>query len=275
VGIKYRLVNVANQVLGRFGARLDRTDAPAGWQFRDLRSQYDNLVQEHYQCLREENFGHLPETPGRMPLLCELVGTNISEAMWLIDKLHTTFDVSGDVCEFGIAEGATSALLANEIRPTKKQLWLFDSFEGLPQPTAKDQLIDDIFNLGSMEAYAGRMSYAATEVEKRLNSIGFPQERTRVVPGFIEESIKEAVLPTAVCFSYVDFDFYEPIVIALDFLHSVLSPNGIVVVDDYGFFSSGAKSAVDEFVAKHSKEYRLEFPPTWAGHFAILERAKN
>ena len=36
-------------------------------------------------------------------------------------------------------------------------LHLFDSFEGLPMPTERDQLKDDIFALGSMAAYAGAM----------------------------------------------------------------------------------------------------------------------
>jgi hypothetical protein len=35
----------------------------------------------------------------------------------------------------GIAQCATSALIANEISSSKKNLWLFDSFKGLPKPT--------------------------------------------------------------------------------------------------------------------------------------------
>ena len=62
------------------------------------------------------------------------------------------------MCEFGVAEGETSAVIANEIAESKKSFHLFDSFEGLPKPTAKDKLKDDLFSLGSIEAYAGTMA---------------------------------------------------------------------------------------------------------------------
>ncbi len=54
------------------------------------------------------------------------------------------------------------------------------------------------------------------------------------------------------------------------------SPSGAVfVVDDYDFFSAGAKTAVDEFVTlKNSKSnhYLLEIPDKKFGCFAILKK---
>ena len=64
----------------------------------------------------------------------ELIGTTIGEAIYVIQNLHEGLRVSGDVCEFGVAQGATSRLLASEIMSTDRKLWLFDSFEGLPAP---------------------------------------------------------------------------------------------------------------------------------------------
>ncbi len=76
----------------------------------------------------------------------------------MVLHLNRALGLDGDVCEFGVAQGATSALIANEIRGTEKDLWLFDSFEGLPKPTDHDILIDDIFNLGSIDRYQGTMA---------------------------------------------------------------------------------------------------------------------
>jgi hypothetical protein len=206
--------------------------------------------------------------------LAQLVGTNISEAMWLLRHLHRSLSLPGDVCEFGIAEGATSALLANEIRPTTKRLWLFDSFQGLSQPVAQDELIDDIFNLGSMAAYKGKMSYPIAEVQGRLRAIDFPPERVAIVPGFIEKTIQGPNLPSRVCFAYIDFDFYEPILTTLRFLDHVIPVGGCVLIDDYGFFSAGAQRAVDEFVADRGDDFQLTLPPAWCGHFALLQRTR-
>lgn len=272
MGFRYQIARASNTVLSRFGARLEKTGATQQWQFDDLNDRYDRNVLELYQCLISTQFTQLPVVAGRANCLCKLVGTNISEAVWLLDSLHGSMAFDGDVCEFGIAEGATSALLANEIRATEKKLWLFDSFEGLSQPTSEDELIDDIFDLGSMEAYAGKMKYDISEVQGRFAAIEFPIERVAIVPGFIEDSLKRNHLPTGVSFAYVDFDFYQPILDALHFLHRVITLGGSIVVDDYGFFSSGAKKAVDEFHESYRDSYELVLPPEWAGHFAIFKR---
>ena len=214
--------------------------------------------------------GPMPE--GRSELLAKLLGTQLSEAVYIINYLHQCLKLPGDVCEFGIAQGATSALLANEIRDTDKLLWLFDSFEGLPKPTEKDALIHDIFGLGTIEKYQGTMAYGVNEVMERLGAISYPPSRVKIVPGFIENTISGAELPARVCFAYVDFDFYEPILIALDYLHEHLCKGGCVVVDDYGFFSSGAGTAVDEFLTTHPSQYDFVLPDKSAGHFAILSK---
>lgn len=207
---------------------------------------------------------------GRSELLAQLLGTQLPEAIYVINYLHQSLKLPGDVCEFGVAQGATSALLANEIRHTDKLLWLFDSFAGLPKPTAKDTLIHDIFSLGAIEKYAGTMAYGVNEVLERLRAISYPPARVKIVPGYIESTISGADLPERVCFAYVDFDFYEPILIVLNYLNEHLSRGGSIVVDDYGFFSSGAQTAVDEFLAAHSVQYDLVLPDESAGHFAIL-----
>jgi hypothetical protein len=223
-------------------------------------------------CYRDLLFPEIPDRENRTELMAELLGTSPAEAMYVLSALFRSLPHPGDICEFGIAQGATSALLANEIRETGKKLWLFDSFEGLPEPTEKDKLIDDIFNLGSIEAYAGKMACDVSMVKERLSAIAFPLSRVQIVPGFIERTIHLAELPKAVCFAYVDFDFYEPILIALQYLDQHLSVGGHVVVDDYGWFSSGAQTAVDEFIDMHRGRYETTLPIKSAGHFALLKK---
>jgi len=233
------------------------------------------LVTELYSCLKELVFPDLPERPWRHELLAKLIGTPVGEATYLIAHLTRCADVPGDVCEFGIAQGATSALLANEIRGSAKHLWLFDSFQGLPKPTAKDALINDIFNLGSIERYEGTMATPIEMVQQRLAHIAFPSERTHIIAGFIEKTMHSSKLPERVCFAYVDFDFYEPILTTLRLLRPRMSAGATVIVDDYGFFSAGAKTAVDEFVAEAGGEIELTLPRPCAAvvtPFCILRK---
>lgn len=237
--------------------------------------KYPALVHEMHDALRDRLFPNLPEKPGRKDLLSRLLGTGISEAMYLLDQLHASLDQEGDVCELGVAQGATSALLANELRNTSKRLWLYDTFTGLPKPSPKDQLKDDIFGLGSIERYEGQMQCEAEEVQTRLAAIGIAPDRFVLQPGLVEATLTAGLGPAKVCFAYIDFDFYAPIRHTLEYLHTHLAPGGRIVVDDYDFFSTGAKTAVDEFLQAHSGKYQMTLPRPFAGHFCMIERAKR
>lgn len=232
--------------------------------------KYPPLVQELHDALRTLQFPSLRERPGRIELLSRLLGTGISQALYLLNELQPALSCAGDVCEFGVAQGATSALIANEIRGSDKRLWLYDTFTGLPKPSAQDQLKDDIFKLGSIERYEGEMRCDAEEVKTRLAQIGFPEDQYRIQAGRVEETLVDGSGPETVCFGYVDFDFYDGITHALNYLDRHLSPGGRIMVDDYDFFSTGAKTAVDEFLTRQQGRYELELPKPFAGHFCIL-----
>lgn len=250
-----------------------------GYQIRNIKKpdpislKYRELINEMEGIYHELLFKNLPSNnENRTELLSKLLGTPISEGFYLLNYLHESLGIDGDICEFGVAQGATSAFLANEIKKTNKSIWLFDSFCGLNKPTEKDILKDDIFSLGSIEAYEGTMSSGVNMVKKKLNEIGFPLSRVKIVSGFIEETINFYNLPDKVCFAYVDFDFYEPILIALKFLDKSLQINGYIIVDDYDFFSTGAKTAVDDFIEENKGKYEFSLPIKSAGYFCILKK---
>jgi len=236
-------------------------------------NNFGNILEGYqHQFIESRGGPPLPANDLRKRILMRLLGTPPTEAFYILDGLNRTRDLPGDVCEFGVAQGETSSLIANEIMAGSKKLFLYDPFEGLPKPTEKDQLKDDIFNLGNMEAYTGTMSCPEDLVLERLKTIGFNSSRTVIHKGFVEADFASLErLPEKVSFAYVDFDFYEPILIVLEALHAKLPQGAIVVVDDYDFFSTGAKTAVDEFVRRHP-EYVLEIPEKILGHFCVLTK---
>lgn len=190
-----------------------------------------------YEDLLRRYFGDVPENSRRTALLGQLLGTRPFEAYFIVRALADTRDVAGDVCEFGVAQGETSALIANEISDTQKRLHLFDSFQGLPKPSYKDQLKDDIFSLGSIDAYEEKMSCPKNMVCSQLQRVGFSEDRLSIHCGFIEQVLRnDSSLPDVVSFAYVDFDFYKPIRSSLEFLHRVTAKGAVIVVDDYNFF---------------------------------------
>lgn len=234
--------------------------------------EYQKLVGEYLDLLCERRSIALPPNERRIGLLSRLVGTSVGEASHILACLVATLDIPGDVCECGVGSGATSAVLANELRQSGKCFWLYDTFDGLPMPTQEDRLIDDIDNLGSMEAYQGRMKHPRTEVEARLAAIGVDGRAIRIVPGLFEDSVSAGHLPAQVSFAYVDFDFYAPIKLALEALTPRLAVGGFIIVDDYGFFSMGAQTAVDGFLAEHPGIFETEHPTYCRDHFIILRK---
>ena len=239
---------------------------------RAMRDIHRHDVIEIEELYRRFVFPDLPRNEGRSQVLHELIGTTIGEAIYIIESLHKALQIPGDICEFGVAQGATSRLLASEIAATDRNLWLFDSFEGLPEPGPEDKLINDIFNLGSMSKYKGTMASPETEVLNRLQSVNFPRGRTKLKKGWLKDTLSSSDLPHRVAFAYVDLDFYEPIKDALEFLNDRMLPGAKVVVDDYGFFSEGAQLAVDQFVAATEGRFKLELPLPFAGHFCVLHK---
>ncbi|HUS95465.1 MAG TPA: TylF/MycF/NovP-related O-methyltransferase [Hyphomicrobiaceae bacterium] len=275
-----------HSVLRHFGYRLEHLDQyqPPAEQddpdlaaalhhcqmMRDIHRQDAVEIEALY---REFVFPDLPKREGREVLLNDLVGTTISEAIYVLHSLHQALRIPGDICEFGVAQGATSRLLAAEILPlADRTLWLFDSFEGLPEPTVEDRLIDDIFNLGSMDRYKGTMASPESLVLEKLTGINFPLTRTKVKKGWIKETSTTGDLPKQIAFAYLDFDLYEPIRDGLDFIDPLMPAGGRIVVDDYGFFSEGAQLAVDQFVANAAGRYELTLPLPLAGHFCLLRK---
>jgi hypothetical protein len=249
------LLNKRGIYIGRFNIKFQG-------MIREIEGLYSEFVFRNFT----------PSDDKRLELMFNLTGTGIGKAIHILNYLDKSLELEGDICEFGVAQGSTSALMAYEIRNTNKNIWLFDSFKGLPKPTEKDSLIDDIFNLGSMDAYKGKMACGVNQVTARIRDIGFPFNRVNIVSGFIEKTIELSNLPDKVCFAYVDFDFYEPTSIALVFLNKVLQVNGFIIVDDYNFFSTGCKIAVEEFMADNKGTYSLTLPLKSAGKFCILQK---
>lgn len=267
------LVKLLKKILSFFGYEFQQTEFPQPYfnNFVNLTQAYEYKLNEHEELITADDL--------RPKLLMRLLGTPPSEAYFIVQAIAKTRGLEGEICEFGVAQGETSALIANEIRSSNKKLHLFDSFEGLPEPTEQDRLKDDIFSLGSMQAYAGTMACPEEMVRARLEAIAFPAERYVVHEGFIDKVVTDGSnLPESVSFAFVDFDFYEPIKLALDFLHQKTITGSIIIVDDYDYFSTGAKTAVDEFLeAKNvdGVQYECLVPDSRYGHFAILTKCQS
>lgn len=165
-------------------------------------------------------------------------------------------EVFGDIVECGCWNGGYSAFLARVNQDTcngiKRESWLFDSFEGLPAPTAKDGQKEqsDYFegwNLGSQE-----------KVHSAFNLLAV-KSQPLIIKGFFECTLQGASLPATIAFMHIDGDWYESVKLCLEKFFSRVVVGGVIIVDDY-FYWPGAKRAVDEFTEAHASDIaQIEF----------------
>ncbi len=206
-------------------------------------------------------------------ILLDLKGTSLVEGLNIVNSLLSTQELDGDVCEFGVAQGKTSKLIGYIIKNTKKKFYLYDSFEGLPKPSALDKLKDDIFDLKKIENYQGKMSHKQDEVISELNNIKFDMNNLIINKGFFfKENLSMFQFPKKITFAYLDFDFYQPTLDVLNMIDKILIKNGIIIVDDYDFFSTGVKTAVDSWYDLNKKNFTVTKTKTTLSNFIMIKK---
>ncbi len=172
----------------------------------------------------------------------------------LLRELETVLQkgVAGDVVELGCYEG-TSALFFQRMLVTmqpEKKLWLYDSFEGLPEKTDQDKAASgELFVGGALRASRARL-------QRNFIKAGLKQPEVKKA-WFFELDPKD--LPDQICFAFLDGDFYESIMDSLKLVLPKMASGGVVIVDDYQNVKlPGAKKAVDEFCHKSGLSLRSE-----------------
>jgi hypothetical protein len=139
---------------------------------------------------------------------------------------------------------------------TDRDLFLFDTYQGLPEPTEHDKdgsgrLAADLFRQNPDSASpTGVWCYASlAEVRANIGSTGYPADRVHFVEGRVEATIPNPRL-TNIALLRIDMDLYEPTRHALNHLFPLLSVGGVLILDDYGDWQ-GAKKATDEYFSQH------------------------
>lgn len=163
-------------------------------------------------------------------------------------------DVPGDFVEFGCYKGDTSLLLAellveNHVEKSVKKLWIYDSFEGLPEKSGLDESV-----LG-VDFKRGELLVTKREVKERFLRAGLP------VPVIKKAWFKDLLpedLPREISFAFLDGDFYESIRDSLRLVGPLMNSGGVIVVHDYTNPAlPGVKRAVDEWRGKLNPSVRL------------------
>lgn len=185
--------------------------------------------------------------------------------------------IPGDIVECGVWRGGSSmaaAITLTETQQRHRELWLYDTFEGMSAPTEADcdftgesahQLLAEQDPLDPKSVWCVSQ---LDEVKSNMKSTGYDSRRVHYVQGKVEETIP-ATMPETIALLRLDTDWYESTRHELVHLMPRLSPGGVLIIDDYGHWQ-GCRRAVDEYLAEHGIHlllHRIDY----TGRMAIVD----
>lgn len=165
---------------------------------------------------------------------------NSLETDKILELARNSLKSSGDFVELGCYKGDTSLLIAEILKNTDHILYIYDSFEGLPQKTGNDEsALGENFK-------GGELYVTKREVKERFLRAGL---KLPVIKKAWFNELTDEDLPEKIAFAFLDGDFYESIRDSLKLIDGKMVEGGIIVVHDYmNLALPGVKKAVDEWL---------------------------
>jgi O-methyltransferase len=197
--------------------------------------------------------------------------TGVARLQALIDAVRycERRGIPGAFVECGVWRGGSvlaMILVLQELGRTERDVFLFDSFEGMPEPGRRDtaaagEPAKEIWEAARSDpehpwrqTFDPRLAGEDAVRETVLDS-GYPAERVHLVRGPVEETLPSRA-PQQVALLRLDTDWYQSTRHELEQLYPRLSPGGVLIVDDYGHWQ-GCREAVDEYFERQASPLLL------------------
>jgi O-methyltransferase len=192
--------------------------------------------------------------------------TGVARLQALVDGVRYCVDrgVPGAFAECGVWLGGSvlaMVLTLQELGETDRDLYLYDTFEGMTKPGDEDVSDYHPPALETWSAAAARDQRAWPELfdpaifsEERVRetvlSSGYPESRVHLVRGPVQQTVP-ANAPEELALLRLDTDWYESTLHELEHMYPLLADGGVLIVDDYGHWK-GSRRAVDEYFSTRS-----------------------
>lgn len=171
-------------------------------------------------------------------------------------------DSPGVYVECGVAAGAQ--IIAMAAGAPNKTIYAFDSFEGIPFPSNRDNQMPGIRMLEPWEQKVlpepgkallettGATSVSIIDFWAHIKASGVNKQHIFDVKGWFEESVQHFQEEIAIL--RLDADLYNSTYVCLKHLYPKVIEGGIVIVDDWAL--PGCKSAVCDYFSNDLDFYR-------------------
>jgi O-methyltransferase len=185
-------------------------------------------------------------------------------------------NIPGSIVECGVWKGGCMAIMAETLAfygASNRDFYLFDTFEGMPEPGVNDAHTYGEFD--PLQTYNAHKKdthvdwcYGPYEGVKALTeSLKCPGAKFHLIKGKVEDTIP-GTLPEKIAILRLDTDWYESTIHELNHMFPLLQEGGFLMVDDYGSWA-GARKAVDEYFIAHALHKRM-FLNVVYGHGSVI-----
>jgi O-methyltransferase len=197
--------------------------------------------------------------------------TSTARILAAIDAVRycVTRGVPGAFAECGVWKGGSiiaMILTLQDLGRDDRDIYLYDTFEGMTEPTEADTSPVDRSALEIWQKFEGTSDRAWPHffnpdifnediVRENVLSTGYPESRLHFVRGRVEDTLPQHA-PERLALLRLDTDWYESTRHELVHLYPRLADGGVLIVDDYGHWA-GSKQAVDEYFAAEAQPLLL------------------
>jgi hypothetical protein len=228
------LKQMAQSVLNRVGVKLVSKNSP---EFSDIPvGVEEGFLEVHRRC-----------RPHTLSSAAAMYG------LYKAVQYIVTNDIPGDIAECGVFCGGSimvCAMALLEFGDRSRRLYLYDTFEGMTEPTARDVDVHGksptdhlkVWGLSNMQQMARA---TLDQVKTNLRTTGYPEDQFIFVKGRVEDTIPQTAA-AQLALLRLDTDWHASTSHELRNLFPRLSPRGVLIVDDYGFWR-GSREACDEY----------------------------
>lgn len=161
--------------------------------------------------------------------------------------------INGAFVECGVWKGGAAAVMAWIVQKAEsgRKVWLFDSFEGLPEPTAADGLMAKEYahNRAGGKLQTIEQCVGPLEDVKRLlfNILKLQKKNIIIEKGWFQNTLPKAKERVGkISILRLDGDWYESTKCCLENLYDNVIVGGYIIIDDYGHWQ-GARKALEDF----------------------------
>lgn len=168
-------------------------------------------------------------------------------------------NIPGHIVECGTWKGGLAALMLQYVLDHKlnKLIFIYDTFEGMPEPGDKDHPEAlRRYNEKKDGEYSDWCRAGMEEVRNTLRQVsGTYSDHCYLVPGKVEDTLEEFG-PNTIALCRLDTDWYSSTKKEMEVLYPKVVKGGYIIVDDYSDWP-GCKLAVDEYLSNIDDDYNL------------------